>query len=195
MQLTTSHRILGVVLFGMSLSMAPAAYAGPGPTSVTVVYAPLAAAAAAASIPSLTEWGLALLSSVVAVVAYRHLRAKGRGNWVASILFASALLASVISSQDVVVRSAYALADVFSNPAGGNTVVTVFPTDNGLIPLTGESFSSGEIQNTSGVTLKITNITGTGTCFTSLDPTNATCAVNSTYASGATCHVAYVNGC
>ncbi|MBV8619203.1 MAG: midcut-by-XrtH protein [Curvibacter sp.] len=155
----------------------------------------LPAIAAVASIPPFKEWGVALLLSVVALVAYRHLRATGRDNWAASILFASALLASIFPNQNVMIQFAYALVNAFTNPAGGNTVVTVFPTDNGAIPLTGESFSSAEIPNTSGVTQKITSITGSGTCFTSLDPTNATCAVNSTYASGATCHVAYVNGC
>jgi hypothetical protein len=190
--LAKPRHILWAVLFGMSLPIAPAAYSAPGP-AVTIVYAPVAAVDA---IPSLTEWGVILLTLMILVIAYRHLRAKGRGNPVASILFVTASLIGIISNQDVIVRSAYASVLAFSSPSGGSTVVTSFPTDNGIIPTVGQSFSSGEIPNTSGVTQKITSITGSsGSCFGSIDTTNSTCTVNNTYASGATCHVAYINVC
>lgn len=122
--------------------------------------------------PTLSEWGVAGLAVLIAVIAYRHLRANLGGKPLASFFIAGALgLCGVFGDQ--VIRQAAALIPVISitNPAGGTVRVC--------------SSATQSLSNATSVILQVVSITPDagssiegGNCAPGLVlPPNASCTL------------------
>ena len=127
------------------------------------------------AIPTLSQWALVALSTLMAAWAYRALRAKAGGRPLASMLLLGALSLAVASGQVGLPVQAVSLQ--FSLAAGG--VLTVGPP--------GES----DITNTSGIAQRITAVTDAS--FTGVLPVGTPrCVVGLVVAPGAVCYVRYI---
>lgn len=156
------------------LALSQTAFAEPG---IAVTYAPVTQSAA--PIPTLSQWGLALLSLALVVVMYRTLRKAGNGRPIAGWMLAGALALAMGSSGNWISPS-FAGADgaELSNKAGGSVLVS----------------SLTILGNTSGVTQQIIKIE-VPSGFTARAVSSdlpAACAVGTTLAANASCTVSYM---
>jgi hypothetical protein len=115
----------------------------------------------ATSVPTLSEWGLAGLAILIAVVGYRYRRARFGGKPLASLLIAGALGLCAILGDKVISPAAAIAVFGFSNPAGG----TVQICDSSEIP----------VPNSTSVPVRVVSVTPypgsiieTGTCVPGL---------------------------
>lgn len=159
---------------GGFLTLSQTAFAAPG---IAVTYAPVIQSAA--PIPTLSQWGLALLSLALVVVMYRTLRKAGNGRPIAGLMLAGALALAMGSSGSWISPS-FAGADgaELSNKAGGMVLVSDLTI----------------VGNTSGVTQQIIKIE-VPNGFTARAVPNglpAACAVGTTLAANASCTVSYM---
>lgn len=133
--------------------------------SVVVTYVP-----AGATVPTLSEWTLLALAALMALLCYRHLRPRLQGRPLAALFLAAG-------------AGTLALAGGHFGQEALATVLTDTPlTQQGGGTVTLNCLNNGNVINNTGITVKITSVTGSptpvGTC-TSL-PTlvpNASCTV------------------
>ncbi|WP_234384361.1 midcut-by-XrtH protein [Paracidovorax avenae] len=155
------------------LAISQAAFAAPG---IAVTYAPVTQSAA--SIPTLSQWGLALLSLALVVVMYRTLRKAANGRPIAGLMLAGALALAMGSAGDWISLS-FAGADgaALSNKAGGTILVSDLTI----------------VGNTSGVTQQIIKIEVPSGFTAGAVPNGlpAACAVGTTLAANESCTVSY----
>jgi len=137
----------------------------------TIVYAP----ATPASIPTLSEWGMLILSVLMVVAAVVSLRKKAGNKTLASVALLSALVLGGFAG-DKVIGSANAIIIGMSNPAGGT--ITPFNYDGTQVP----------VWNDSGVAQMIVSITPTVLVPT----TSPTCTTNLVVPAGGSCYIATV---
>lgn len=154
----TSRLLLGLAaVLGTS-----GAFAG---TPVLVTYVP-----AGSSVPTLSEWTLLALAAVMALLSYRHLRARLQGRPLAALFLAAGAGALALAGGHF---GQEALATV-------NTDTSLTQQGGGTVTLT--CGNTGNVINNTGITVKITSVTGTptptGTCTSlpTLVPT-ASCTV------------------
>ncbi len=143
---------------------------------IAVTYAPITQSAT--PVPTLSQWGLALLSLALAVVVYRTLRKAGNGRPIAGLMLAGALALAMGSSGSWISPS-FAGADGagLSNKAGGTILVSDLTI----------------VGNTSGVTQQIIKIEVPSGFTARAVPAGlpAACAVGTTLASNASCTISY----
>ena len=171
---TLTRRLVLTVAGFMLAALQSVASAVPAETLWTIVYAP---ATPASSIPTLSEWGMLILSVLMVVGAVVSLRKKAGNKTLASVALLSALVLGGFAG-DKVIGSANAItpAPVMSNPAGGT--ITPFYYDGTELPVT----------NTSGVAQMIVSITPTVPVST----TSPTCTTNLVVPAGGSCYIATV---
>ena len=169
-----TRRLVMTVAGFMLAALQSVASAVPAETLWTIVYAP---ATPASSIPTLSEWGMLILSVLMVVAAVVSLRKKAGNKTLASVALLSALVLGGFAG-DKVIGSANAItpAPVMSNPAGGT--ITPFYYDGTELPVT----------NTSGVAQMIVSITPTVPVST----TSPTCTTNLVVPAGGSCYIATV---
>ena len=171
--MTTLTRRLVLTLAGLMLAALQSVASAATTTLWTIVYAP----ATPASIPTLSEWGMLILSVLMVVAAVVSLRKKAGNKTLASVALLSALVLGGFAG-DKVIGSANAiiLAPVMSNPAGGT--IPPFNYDGIELPVT----------NTSGVAQMIVSITPT----VPVPTTSPTCTTNLVVPAGGSCYIATV---
>jgi hypothetical protein len=174
--MTTLTRRLVLTVAGFMLA-ALQSVASAQETLWTIVYAPATPASTPASIPTLSEWGMLILSVLMVVAAVVSLRKKAGNKTLASVALLSALVLGGFAG-DKVIGSANAiiLAPVMSNPAGGT--IPPFNYDGIELPVT----------NTSGVAQMIVSITPTVPVST----TSPTCTTNLVVPAGGSCYIATI---
>ena len=163
------RRLGGASMWASGLVWNTAAWAQSASScQISLAYTPVPAAVA---VPSLTLFGVGVLGSALAVVAWRSRSKHGVNRLLAVALAVGAVFFSVAGADSVVSSVRAAAPYEFSNPAGGavtdNTIVFASPS-----PLV-------TVTNTSGVRVRINtngNASDTGTC-----------TVGSELAPGATC--------
>ena len=139
--------------------------------TTTITYAPAAAAAAPAGIPTLSEWGLIILAGVMAFAAFKAMRKGAAGRMFSILAFAAA---GAIGTAQFAAPTRAAPGTAFSEASGG----VVIWTGVGEI----------SIQNTSGVSQKITAINYSGGATPQTPVGTPQCSVGLTLAPGATCY-------
>ncbi|AVT11739.1 midcut-by-XrtH protein [Paracidovorax avenae] len=134
---------------------------------------------AATPVPTLSQWGIALLSLALGLMIYRSLRKAGNGRPIAGMLLAGALALSMGGAGGWIGKSFAAPSGVqLAQPGGG-----IVGVDAGLFT----------VSNTSGVTQQITKIT-VQNGYTRLSINNgfpAECVVGTILPAGGTCSTHY----
>jgi hypothetical protein len=130
----------------------------------------------AASIPTLSEWGLAGLAILIAVVGYRYRRARFGGKPLASLLIAGALGLCAILGDKVIRPAAAVPAPLFSfsNPAGGTVQIC--------------SSSQVSVSNTTSNSVRVVNVTP----FAGSSIEAGTCVPGLVVAPSASCTIMFV---
>ena len=170
--MTTLTRRLVLTVAGFMLA-ALQSVASAQETLWTIVYAP---ATPASSIPTLSEWGMLILSVLMVVAAVVSLRKKAGNKTLASVALLSALVLGGFAGDKVIGSANAIVTPVMSNPAGG-TISNYF--------YDGIDFA---ISNTSGVAQMIVSITPTVLVPT----TSPTCTTNLVVPAGGSCYIATV---
>ncbi|MDA8451285.1 midcut-by-XrtH protein [Acidovorax sp. NCPPB 3859] len=163
-------------MFG-ALAYATSAMAEP---AIEVVYSPNIAASGSQPIPTLSQWGVVLLSLAVVVVMYRSLRKARGGRPIAGLLLAGGL-AIAMGGSGLVGKSFAAIDSLnLSDPAGGS----VFP-----------SLGETKFVNTSGVTQQIKQISAPQPTYVVLTPSNTPqCQVGTVLSPGSSCFLRFSEG-
>lgn len=145
MTITRTSRLLLALAATLGTS---AAFAG---GSVVVTYVP-----AGSSVPTLSEWTILALAMVMALVSYRQLRSRLHGRPLAALFLAAGAGTLALAGGHF---GQEALATV-----GTDTSLT--QQGGGTVTLT--CGSNGNVINNTGITVKVTSVTGTptplGTC-------------------------------
>lgn len=134
--------------------------------SAVVTYVP-----AGANVPTLSEWTLLALAALMALLSYRHFRARLQGRPLAA-LFLAAGAGTLALAGGHFGQEALATA---------NTDTSLLQQGGGTVTL--NCGNTGNVINNTGITVKITSVTGsptpTGTCtnLPTLAPT-ASCTVS-----------------
>jgi len=171
--MTTLTRRLGLTVAGFMLAaLQSVVSAAPASTLWTIVYAP----ATPASIPTLSEWGMLILSVLMVVAAVVSLRKKAGNKTLASVVLLSALALGGFAGDKVIGNANAVIFAGMSNPAGGT--ISNMPYD-------GTDFA---IPNTSGVAQMIVSITPTVPVPTA----SPTCTTNLVVPAGGSCYIATV---
>lgn len=158
-----------VALLGLFCADAATAGAGVG----TLTYAPLPST----SVPTLSGWMLAVMAMLVAVIAFRVMRAKNVGGRTASVVSAGILALAASTGNQLVSESKAALAFFVSLSVSSGGQVQLAPGEN-------------EYRNTSGVTQRITGIAPMVGWHTASPPLNQPeCTLQLTILNGASCYI------
>ncbi len=166
------YRLMRCLLAAAALAGSGLAQAGTVPGGA-IDYGPLAAA-----VPSLSEWSLALMALLLAVVAYRVLRGRVGGRLMSNLLVAGAAVAAGFSGVGLV-REAEALSavDVNMSSTSGGTLNGTFWT---------------RLNNTTGIPLRIIDIrTNRGVIIESPPPDSPECTIGTVVAPGARCNIEF----
>jgi len=162
--------------FGLALvtllALPVASFAGNG---AAITYAP---PTSTNTVPTLSQWGLLALVSLMAVIGYRVLREKAGGRPIAAIVLAAALgwlaIFGEINLKDAMASVTNYVSNL-SNPAGGQ-VSTLFGCD-------GSNSYTATVTNTSGVPQQILSITLEGSTIGA----GSTCSQGTILSNGASC--------
>jgi len=174
MQLMRIKQSCGAAAAVMGMLLADAAWAG---TTGYIAYAPLSKAAA---VPTLSGWMLALMGLLVAVIAFRVMRAKNIGGRVASVVSAGIMALGAAAGNELISESKAALASfiALSSVPGGQVALVI-----------GEN----EYRNTSGVTQQITDISIESTLSAVPTDGQPECEIGLTIANGSSCYLNLAN--
>ncbi len=140
MQFNKIKHSCGAVFAVLGLLGADIASAGTGVGSI--VYAPLQAS----PVPTLSGWMLAIMGLLIAVMAFRVMRAKNIGGRTASLVSAAIIALGAAAGNELVTESKAALAFFVQLDLAGGGQAFLVPGQN-------------EYRNTSGVPQRITGIT------------------------------------
>lgn len=138
-------------------------------TSWTILYAP---ATPASSIPTLSEWGMLILSVLMVVAAVVSLRKKAGNKTLASVALIGALVLGGFAGDKVIGKANATVVPEMSLPAGGTIT---FDYDGYEIP----------VYNTSGVAQRIVSIMPG-----SVTTMGTTCTVNLVVPAAGSCYIA-----
>lgn len=129
---------------------------------------------APAAVPTLSEWGLAGLAVLIAVIGYRYRRTHPAGKPLASILIAGALGLCAILGDKVISPAAAPPQFAFTNPAGGTIQIC----------------SSSQIQppNITSVPLQIVSVTA----YAGSSIESGTCVPGLVVAPSASCTIMFI---
>jgi hypothetical protein len=127
----------------------------------------------AALVPTLSEWGIAGLAVLIAVVGYRYGRTRLGGKPLASVLIAGALgLCAILAGKGI--SPAAAISFGFTNPAGGT--VQICSSSETLVP------------NSTSIPVRIVSVTA----FPGSSIESGTCVPGLVVAPGGTCSILFI---
>src|SRR5665647_1975498 len=112
--MTTLTRRLVLTVAGFMLA-ALQSVAAAQETLWTIVYAPATPASTPASIPTLSEWGILILSVLMVVAAVVYLRKKAGNKTLASVALISALVLGGFAGDKVIGKANAIVTPVMSN--------------------------------------------------------------------------------